>query len=43
MKSRCGYGIEFKFGSCQIYNKHRRISAFIIDETKIQIGNNHFM
>ena len=27
---------------CQIYNKHRRISAFIIDETIIQIGNQHF-
>jgi putative transposase len=30
------------FGSLQIYNKHRRISAFIIDETMIQIGNQHF-
>ena len=28
-----------KFGSFQIYNKHRRITAFIIDETMIQIGN----
>ena len=28
-----------KFGSAQIYNKHRRITAFIIDETMIQIGN----
>ena len=28
-----------RFGSFQIYNKHRRISAFIIDETMIQIGN----
>jgi transposase-like protein len=37
------YGIGFKerFGSCQIYNKHRRVSAFIIDETIIQISNNH--
>jgi putative transposase len=30
------------FGSSQIYNKHRRVSAFIIDETVIQIGNQHF-
>ena len=28
-----------RFGSFQIYNKHRRISALIIDETMIQIGN----
>ena len=28
-----------RFGSAQIYNKHRRISAFIIDETMIQIGS----
>ena len=28
-----------RFGSSQIYNKHRRISAFIIDETMIQIGS----
>ena len=31
-----------RFGSCQIYNKHRRISAFIIDETIIQIGDRNF-
>ena len=31
-----------RFGSSQIYNKHRRVSAFIIDETVIQIGNQHF-
>jgi putative transposase len=31
-----------RFGSCQIYNKHRRVSAFIIDETIIQINNNHY-
>ena len=31
-----------RFGSCQIYNKHRRISAFIIDETIIQIGDHRF-
>ena len=31
-----------RFGSLQIYNKHRRISAFIIDETIIQIGGQHF-
>jgi putative transposase len=30
-----------KFGSCQIY-KRKRVSAFIIDETIIQIGNQHF-
>ena len=30
-----------RFGSCQIYRR-RRISAFIIDETIIQIGNQHF-
>jgi putative transposase len=30
-----------RFGSCQIY-KRKRISAFIIDETIIQIGNKHF-
>ena len=30
-----------KFGSLQIY-KRKRVSAFIIDETVIQIGNQHF-
>ncbi|HJT83572.1 MAG TPA: DDE-type integrase/transposase/recombinase [Nitrososphaeraceae archaeon] len=30
-----------RFGSCQIY-KMKRILAFIIDETFIQIGNQHF-
>ena len=30
------------FGSSHIYNKHRKISAFIIDETIIQIGGQHF-
>src|SRR5215207_5173671 len=30
-----------RFGSCQIY-KRKRVSAFIIDETVIQIGNHHF-
>jgi hypothetical protein len=30
------------FGSCHIYNKHRRVSAFIIDETIIQIGDENF-
>ena len=30
-----------RFGSCQIY-KRKRVSAFIIDETIIQIGNQHF-
>ncbi|MGB9169281.1 MAG: DDE-type integrase/transposase/recombinase [Nitrososphaeraceae archaeon] len=31
-----------RFGSSHIYNNHRRVSAFIIDETMIQIGNQHF-
>ncbi len=32
-----------RFGSsCQIYNKRKRISAFVIDETVIQIGNRHY-
>jgi putative transposase len=30
-----------RFGSLQIY-KRKRVSAFIIDETIIQIGNQHF-
>jgi putative transposase len=30
------------FGSCQIFNKRKRVTAFIIDETVIQIGNQHF-
>ena len=30
-----------RFGSCQIY-KRKRVSAFIIDETIIQIGNENF-
>jgi len=30
-----------RFGSCQIY-KRERVTAFIIDETIIQIGNQHF-
>ena len=30
-----------RFGAYQIYKK-KRISAFIIDETVIQIGNQHF-
>ena len=34
-------GIQ-RFGSCQIYNKRKRVSAFIIDETVIQIGSQHF-
>jgi hypothetical protein len=37
------YGIGYKgFGSCHIYNKHRRVSAFIIDETIIQISDENF-
>jgi putative transposase len=31
-----------RFGSYHIFNKHTRVSVFIIDETVIQIGNNHF-
>ena len=30
-----------RFGSSQIY-KRKRVAAFIIDETVIQIGNQHF-
>jgi transposase-like protein len=30
-----------RFGSSQIY-KRKRVSAYIIDETIIQIGNQHF-
>jgi transposase-like protein len=30
-----------RFGSCQIF-KRKRVTAFIIDETVIQIGNQHF-
>jgi putative transposase len=30
-----------RFGSYQLY-KRKRISAFIIDETLIQVGNKHF-
>ena len=31
-----------RFGSSQIYDKRKRVYAFIIDETVIQIGNQHF-
>ena len=34
-------GIGLSFGSSQIYTK-KRISAFIIEESVIQIGNQHF-
>ena len=30
-----------RFGSCNIY-KQKRVSAFIIDETVIQVGSQHF-
>ena len=30
-----------RFGSCQIY-KRKRVSEFVIDETDIQFGNQHF-
>ena len=36
------YGIGFRFGSYQIYNKRKRVSAFIIDETVIQVGNQKY-
>ena len=31
-----------RFGSSQIFSKHRRVSAFIIDETVFQIGSQRF-
>jgi putative transposase len=31
-----------RFGSWHIYSKRKRVAAFIIDETIIQIGNQHF-
>ena len=31
-----------RFGSSHIYSKRKRVSAFIIDETVIQIGSQHF-
>ena len=31
-----------RLGSCNIYSKRKRVSAFIIDETVIQIGRQHF-
>ena len=31
-----------RFSSFHIFNKHTRFSAFIIDETVIQIGSQHF-
>jgi putative transposase len=31
-----------QFGSSNVYNKRRRIVAFIIDETMIQTGSHHF-
>ena len=34
-------GLDTKIWSSQIY-KRKRVSAFIIDETIIQIGNQHF-
>ena len=30
-----------RFGSCNIYNR-KRVSAFIIDETVIQVGNQKY-
>ncbi len=32
-----------RFGSCQIYNRKRITAFIIIDETIIQIGNQHFL
>src|SRR4051794_9692943 len=35
--------IQRRFGSCHIYNnKRKRVSAFVIDETVIQIGDHHY-
>jgi putative transposase len=31
-----------RFGSSQIYNKRKRISAFVVDETIIKIGDHHY-
>ena len=31
-----------RFSSCNIYNKRKRISSFIIDETVIQFGNQKY-
>jgi putative transposase len=31
-----------RFGSCQIYNKRKRVTTFIIDETIIQIGSQQY-
>jgi len=37
------FGIDSEIWFFSIYNKHRRVSAFIIEEeTIIQIGNQHF-
>ena len=38
------YGIGFRdlVGSSQIYDKRKRVSAFIIYETILQIGSQHF-
>jgi putative transposase len=43
MKKEVTYlsGTGFRFGSYCIY-KRKRVTAFIIDETAIQIGSQHF-
>jgi putative transposase len=35
------YGIGLRFGSYHIY-KRKRVSAFIMDETIVQIGDENF-
>jgi hypothetical protein len=35
-------GLNTRFGSFQIFDKRKRFSAFIIDETILQIGRQHF-
>jgi len=37
----CLYGIGFR-GVVHAISKRKRVSAFIIDETVIKIGNHHF-
>ena len=41
-RSACLYGIGFRDLVHSNLNKRKRVSAFIIDETVMQIGNQHF-
>jgi transposase-like protein len=34
--------LDTRFGLCHIYNKRKRVSTFIIYETVIHIGSQHF-